>query len=100
MARRGVVHPVKFFVKEAEKKKKVKYLSRMITSDSVPFAMESTGRLGMRRIASSKRSDSVNGRPNPDPKVEESRLCRYQAHIAAILVTSNGMMIRRSRTCR
>ena len=63
----------------------------------IPFAIESTGRLGEEAEKFLKEISSLDGRPNTDPKVEEARLF-FKRRLAAILVTGNGMMIRRSRT--
>ena len=100
VTRRGIVQVAKFFAKDAETKKKGKYsrsYGARIASGFIPFALESTGRLGDEADKFLKEISFIDGRPNPDPKVEEARLF-FKGRLATILVTGNGMMIRRSRT--
>ena len=100
VTRRGIVQAAKFFSRDAETKKKGKYsrsYGARMASGCIPFAIESTGRLGEEAEKFLKEISSLDGRPNTDPKVEEARLF-FKRRLAAILVTGNGMMIRRSRT--
>jgi hypothetical protein len=100
VARRGNVQEAKFFAKEAEVKKRGKYSKSYgdrFTTGLIAFAVESTGRLGDEADKFLQEISFVDGRPNPDPKVAEARLF-FKRRLATILVTGNGMMIRRSRT--